>query len=174
MDLLSITKQALWASVASYSLKAMEEFHGYQRAMPLDKAGTAMRVLEHDLEMGRPVQLDSEDCELIAGYNEDDCHSTLALRNWLEGLRAGEVAKNGEMPRPPAREDAPSDKVHERETRVARVAAALKAGIPAETEARSEEQKARWLLADLLEWHWREARVGYWEKYSLQEMTDEN
>ncbi len=56
---------------------------------------------------------------------------------------------------------------------MASLAAALKNGIPEHFEARSEEQKARWLLADSLDWHWREARVAFWEKYRLEEMTDE-
>ncbi len=173
VDLLSITKQALWASVETYSLKALEPFHGYRRGVPLEDAGQAMRQVEHALEMKREVKLDSDACRVIARYNEDDCHSTLALRNWLEGLRAEQIAKGFALPRPPAREDAPSENVHTRQERVARVAAALKNGISENFEARTEEQNSLWLLADLLDWHWREARVAFWEKYRLQEMTDE-
>lgn len=174
VDLLSITKQALWASVETYSLKALEPFHGYTRTTPLNEASTAMRHIEHGLELGRAVELDSKACQTVAAYNEDDCHSTLALRNWLEKLRANQVAKGAEMPRPPARDDAPSENVRTREIRVARVAAALKEGVPVEVEARTEEQQARWLLADLLDWHWREARVGFWEKYRLAELKDDD
>ncbi len=105
VDLLSVTKQALWASVETYSLKALEPFHGYERAVALEDAGPAMRQVEHALELKRDVKLDSDACRVIAGYNEDDCHSTLALRNWLEELRAKEVAKEIDLPRPAARDD---------------------------------------------------------------------
>lgn len=37
----------------------------------------------------------------LAGYNEDDCRATLALRDWLEDRRADLAERVGdELPRP--------------------------------------------------------------------------
>src|SRR5271155_3304778 len=42
-----------------------------------------------------------------------------------------------------------------------------------ETE-RTEEQKARWLLAQLLDWHRRENKATFWERFRLAELDDED
>ena len=43
IDLHTVLKRALRASVEQYSLKALEEFHGFRRAVPLEEARSAMR-----------------------------------------------------------------------------------------------------------------------------------
>ena len=51
--------------------------------------------------------------------------------------------------------------------------AALQQGIPDDEQERSPDQAARWLLSNLLDWHRREDKVAYWEKYRLRELGDE-
>ena len=43
VDLRKVAKQALQASVEEYSLKALEAFHGFVRAVPLEQARSALR-----------------------------------------------------------------------------------------------------------------------------------
>ena len=45
--------------------------------------------------------------------------------------------------------------------------------MPADESERTEEQKAQWLLAQLLEWHRREDKSAWWEYYRLCELTDQ-
>jgi len=80
VDLHSVTKQSVRASVEKYSLKALEEFHGFKRSVLLDEAKAAMRLVEHGLELGRVTEIDAAICKTVEGYNADDCRSTLSLR----------------------------------------------------------------------------------------------
>ena len=47
------------------------------------------------------------------------------------------------------------------------------ANIPADPAMRSEEESARWLLANLLDWHRREFKADCWEYFRLKDLTDE-
>ena len=40
----------------------------------------------------------------------------------------------------------------------------------ADRNDRSEEQQARWVLANVLDWHWREDKVDYWEHYRMAKL----
>ncbi len=173
VDLHSITKQAVRASVEQYSLKALEEFHGFERDVALDEARVALRQVEHGLELNRITSVDPWVRKAVEGYNSDDCRSTLALRNWLENLRRAQVEAGAAIPRPVAQDGAPSDTLGERQARVAALMQNLTADVPADESLRSEEQAARWLLSNLLDWHRREAKVAYWEKYRLRDLGDE-
>ena len=53
------------------------------------------------------------------------------------------------------------------------LAAALKQCIPSEPELRTSEQAATWLIADLLDWHRREAKSEWWEYFRLRDLTDD-
>lgn len=173
IDLHSILKQSIRASVEQYSLKDLEAFHGFKRSLPLDKARAAMRQVEHALELGRSSEFADEVRSHIESYNSDDCRSTASLRDWLEQLRQAECKRGVEIPRPSGQEDAAPENVSERQARVQAVVAALQQAVPADEQERSPEQAARWLLSNLLDWHRREDKVAYWEKYRLRDLGDE-
>jgi uncharacterized protein len=173
VDLHSVTKQSVRASVEQYSLKALEEFHGFKRSVPLDEARAAMRQVEHGLELSRVVTLALDICRVVEGYNADDCISTLSLRDWLESLRLNEIKNGADVSRPVAQDAAPSEALGERQVRVAALIAKLTHDIPVEETQRSAEQMACWLLANLLDWHRREEKVAYWEKFRLRDLGDE-
>jgi uncharacterized protein len=48
-----------------------------------------------------------------------------------------------------------------------RVMAALTHGVPIDAAERNEDQQARWLMAQLLEWHRREEKAAWWEYFRL-------
>ena len=148
-------------------------FHGFKRDLALDKARTAMRQVEHALELGRSDEVDDGVRSLIESYNSDDCRSTSSLRNWLEQLRQVECERGVNIPRPAGQDDAAPENVSERQARVQAVVTALQQGVPADERERSPEQAARWLLSNLLDWHRREDKVAYWEKYRLRDLGDE-
>jgi uncharacterized protein len=95
------------------------------------------------------------------------------LRDWLEQLRATLEASGTPIPRPAPKEGAPSEKVDERAQRVAAAVATLTADVPPDPKDRNEDQQARWLLAQLLDWHRREDKAPWWEFFRLAALTPE-
>ncbi|HTM58404.1 MAG TPA: TM0106 family RecB-like putative nuclease [Candidatus Udaeobacter sp.] len=174
VDLHSIVRQALRASVEEYSIKALECLFGFERGQPLKEAGAALRVIERSLELGAPVAPDDANAGIVHAYNRDDCLSARALRDWLESLRAGLIAGGAEVPRPVAEFGAPNAEIGERERRAHEMAVQLLQGVPDDPEGRTAEQQGRWLLAHLLDWHRREEKAPWWEFYRLRELSSED
>ena len=174
VDVHTVLKRALRASVEQYSLKALEVFHGFRRAVPLEEARSAMRQMEHALELGQPAEVGESVKSAIALYNADDCFSTRSLRDWLERERQALEQAGHRIPRPSMSDGAPPETVSERQRRTAALAEELKRGVSADPEQRSDEDAARWLLANLLDWHRRESKAGWWEYFRLKDMTDED
>ncbi len=170
-DLYRVVRQGVRAGVESYSIKRLEPLCGYGRRVDLAEATASLIVLEAALEDGTAAG-DGERRRVVAGYNEDDCRATLALRDWLEARRAELAERLGEeLPRPvsvekPGAAGAPG---------TARIRSALLAGVSAETSgaiawgvsAETSEGRARALLADLLDWHRHEDKPAWWRYFYL-------
>jgi uncharacterized protein len=171
VDLFRSVRQGLRASVESYSIKRLEPLYGFRRDVELKEAGESIVAFEEWLELGEGDRPASRILDEIAGYNRDDVVSTARLRDWLEELR-GELAlaTGGDVPRPtPVSGDAPVDTAAA-DARVAEVTSALTADVPVDPLERSDEQQARWLLAQLLSWHRREKKAAYWEFFHRMDM----
>lgn len=175
IDLHQTFKQSMRASVEEYSLKKIEPLYEFQRMTPLDQSRTAMRYVEHRLELGWG---DEEFPELARqtteGYNRDDCLSAAGLRDWLEGERQKLVERGAAVPRPPEKVGDPSEKLQEKLDRTAALTRRLCEQIPADADKRSPEQSAQWLLAQILSWHRREDKRVWQEGYRLAEMDEED
>src|ERR1700756_364046 len=52
VDLHTVVKQAVRASVEEYSLKKLEALYGFVRKTPLEESRVAMRYVEHRLQLG--------------------------------------------------------------------------------------------------------------------------
>ncbi len=174
VDLHTIFKQAVRASVEEYSLKALESLTRFARRTPMSESRAAMRYVEHALELGRADDVPDEFKLSLEGYNSEDCYSTTALREWLEGERQKLVDGGQIIPRPELGDGAPSEELDERQKKVAALVAQLTADIPFNPADRSDEQSARWMLAQLLDWHRRENKASWWEGYRLADLDDED
>ena len=174
VDLHTVTKRAIRASVEQYSLKALEPFYGFHRKAPLEQARSALRQVQHVLELGEERQIDAELRNIVGLYNADDCNSTHALRDWLESERHQLEHAGNRIPRPTPGDGAPPGALDERQQRTAALAADLRLGVPDDPGQRTEEQAARRLLSHLLDWHRRELKSEWWEFYRLGELTDED
>ena len=174
VDLHTVLKRSFRASVEQYSLKALEPFYGFERKMPLEDARTALRLIQHGLELKKAGDIDQSARDTVQVYNADDCFSTLELRNWLERERAVVEAAGHTIPRPLLCDDAAPEKVNERQALSAALGARLREGVPEDPEARSESQSAGWLLSHLLDWHRRESKAEWWEYYRLGDLADED
>lgn len=173
VDLHAIVRQALRASVEQYSIKDLEPFYSYVRDAALEDVRPVLRTVEHALELGRPDRIDAAARAVVQAYNRDDCISALALRDWLESLRAQLVRDGETIERPVADAPAPPEEVKEREARIAPLRARLLDGVPDDPAACDPEQGARRLLAYLLDWHRREGKVKWWEFFRLCELPED-
>ena len=155
VDLFRVTKQALRASVPSYSIKEVEKLFGFERTADVGGGGESVTAFETWLETGDDSLLDG-----IRDYNEEDCVSLYELHRWLLERRPPE------MPwRLPPDERERSEEAEERDAERARVRDALLAG--------AEEGDPDWLLAHLLDYHQREERPQWWEYFFHRELDDE-
>jgi len=174
VDLHQAYRQGIRASVEEYSLKKAEPFYGFERKTPLDESRVAMRYVEHRLELGRQEEeLPDSVREVMEGYNREDCLSAAALRDWLEEQRRKVVESGKSVSRPPETSGDPSERLQERLDRAAALTQRLCNGIPVDPDARSPEQSAQWLLAQLLSWHRREDKRAWQEGYRFAAMDDE-
>jgi predicted RecB family nuclease len=171
VDLLTATKAALRASVEGYSIKNLEPLYSYTRQVDLRLAGDSIVQFERYLEEGGS---DQSILERIADYNRDDCESAAGLRNWLEARRPeAESLFGGPMPRPiPTDSQATPEQTATRQA-VQALASRLTADLPSDPASRTPVQAATQLLADLLDWHWREEKSTWWQFFDLITRPDE-
>jgi uncharacterized protein len=142
IDLYEVVHQGLLAGVESYSIKQLEPLYGFVRKVPLEDARSGLRQMERGLETGIH-DLPAEVRDAVAGYNQDDCVSTLRLRDWLEGLRVEAIANGALLPRPDPEDSKASKNVSERMQRVeARRAELLAGGQPSRMALRPHEPQS--------------------------------
>ena len=167
VDLYRVVRQGIRAGVESYSIKRLEPLCGYSRQVDLAEATRSLIAFEIALE-DSTAQSINEQRQIVAGYNEDDCRATLALRDWLEERRGELAGRLGEdLPRPAVAEDAHATE----DPDVTRIKAALLAGLPPDPSAWTREQQAKALLADLLDWHRREAKPAWWRYFYVRTLS---
>jgi predicted RecB family nuclease len=175
VDLHQAFKQSTRASVEEYSLKKIEAVYKFERKIPPDDSRAAMRYIEHKLELGwEDEQLPDDMRAAMEGYNREDCFSTAYLRDWLENERAILLSSGLDVPRLPDKSGDPSEKLQERLDRTAVLTTQLSEGVPADPAARTREQAALWLLAQLLSWHRREEKRAWQDGYRFAEMNDQD
>jgi predicted RecB family nuclease len=166
VDLLPIVRHGLRASVESYSLKELESLHGFERATGLRDAARAMQLVGWWLETGDDTFSVADLKATVQSYNKDDCLSTAKLRDFLERLRLELSQQRGTpLARPVREESKVAEELNARQQAAADLARRLT------RDAAHPAAKQRRLLADLLEFHWREAKSGWWEHYRARELA---
>jgi len=174
VDLYGIVRQGVRASVERYSIKTLEPFYEFTRQIPLAVAGQHLHTVEMLLEFGGAEQIPLDSKTAVEHYNEDDCVSARELRDWLETLRAGAIADGQDIPRPLLKAAEPSKALTQHQAAVRALMDRLLADVPASPDDRSPEQRAIWLLAQLLEFHRREDKAAWWDYFRLAELPFED
>jgi predicted RecB family nuclease len=174
VDLYQVVRHALRASVESYSIKRLEPFYCFDRMMPLAEANSALVALQANLELSDAPAVSDEAKATVLAYNKDDCRSAASLRDWLEMHRAKLVADGIEVPRPQPGDGAPNEKIADWLVRINALIERLTADVPTDLAARNEEQQARWLLANVVDWHRREDKAVWWEYFRLAALSAED
>jgi predicted RecB family nuclease len=142
VDLYRVVRQALRISKPSYSLKQVEKMYGYERSADVRSGGESAVLFEEWLERRDDALL-----EEIERYNADDCLSTAALHEWLVALRPPEASWRPAPERWEASAEAEGRRAEE-------------AALAARLHERGHE-----LLANLVEYHRREAKPQWWEYF---------
>jgi uncharacterized protein len=165
VDLYQVVRQSLRISYPSYSIKTVRTFFMSDAGRgAVASGGDSILEFERWRRTGEAAILDA-----IEEYNREDCLSTVRLREWLLERKAEAEAASGlTVPWKPVSEPAPSEKREE---------------MDALTESRVQRLRAAWtpeaaLLADLLNYHRREARPEWWayferQKKSLDELLED-
>jgi predicted RecB family nuclease len=162
VDLYRVIRQGVQAGVESYSIKRLEPLCGYKRQVDLRDATASLISFEAALEDGTAAS--DPGLLTVAGYNEDDCRATLALRDWLEDRRLDLAERTGvQLPRPVVVEPVRAAEDPE----VTRIRSALLVSASCFTG----EERGRVLLADLLDWHRREDKPAWWRYFHVRELS---
>jgi uncharacterized protein len=141
------------------------------RQAALSDANVALANLQANLELNDALSIAESIKSVVRAYNEDDCNSTLHLRDWLEGLRQRLIDNGAEVPRPEPVDGSASENVTDWIIRINELADRLTDDVPADPEDRNEEQQARWVLANILDWHRRELKAVWWEYFRLSDLS---
>jgi uncharacterized protein len=173
VDLFSVIRHAVRAGVESYSIKQLEQFYGFERQVDLWEANRALASVQACLELGEPEGIGDDQKAIVEAYNRDDCISTHGLRSWLEGIRAMLMERGEDIPRPSAGDADPSEAVGDWQKKIEQLSQRLTADVPADIEDRTQEQHARWVLANVLDWHRRENKAVWWEYFRLSALSSE-
>jgi predicted RecB family nuclease len=174
VDLYSIVREILRASVESYSIKSLEKLAGFARNCKLEVAGPARRTLEYTLEFRHEEAIDSATIGVVEEYNADDCYATHALHHWLEKVRTEQLSRGGILTRPDETPKEQDDKRTVREKELQALYLECIAGIPEDGSQRSDEEKARWLLAHLIHYFDRERKNAWWEFFRIHKMDPDD
>ncbi len=156
VDLFKVVREGIRVSEPSYSLKNIEAFYMTKRTGDVTTAGQSIVVYERWRTSGEEKLLQE-----IAAYNRADCESTKHLRDWLVTLRPQDLPwRNDGVPAEPTQ---PSERILEAEAQRCTYERRL---IESATE---DERPLRELVAQLLEFHRREAKSEWWAMFDRQD-----
>ena len=132
VDLFSVVRNALRASVESYSIKKLEPLYSFIRNTPLSVANRALAKIQAGLELGDIPLISADDRDAVAGYNRDDCISTWKLRDWLEVQREKLVDAGFDVSRPDAPEGVPTEELGAWQEKINALVVRLTHDVPAD------------------------------------------
>ena len=158
VDLYAVVRQSMRISKPSYSIKKLEAFYwGAERSRNDDVADAMASVIAYERWL---VQRDGSTLAQIEAYNHDDVSSTHDLHHWLEERRTELSTTQGQLLRPEQLNVEPDQPKSAIELTEANLAQRL-------------QDAGHQLLSDLVQWHRREARPGWWEYFRLDDLQDD-
>ncbi len=167
VDLHTVVRQGLRVGQPNYSIKSIEAFYMGKRDTDIAEGGDSIVAFERFLETGDRSLLES-----IERYNEDDCRSTHLLREWLLARREEAIQTFGQpIPWEPPPE--PWEPDPELQAELDELHAALTAGVPDDDDGWDDDQRAHWLMAQLTDYHRREAKPAWWAYFERLEADEQ-
>jgi uncharacterized protein len=173
VDVYRVVAQGIRASVESYSIKKIEQLYDFKRAVPARDSVLAIQALAGALALGNPRDVPANILQSIESYNRDDCLSAWQLRAWLEGRRRELEAKTGKAFQRPTFQPEEKEELSAQIEQVRAVMDRLTSGLPAEEAEWSSDHRAKWLIAQMLEYHRREDKSAWWEYFRQCDLTED-
>jgi len=170
VDLFSVIKETLIASVESYSLKEIENLTGFVREADLRMASDARRRYSIALDFDEMDSFQQTDFDLIALYNRDDCMATRALHSWIEKIFQDQVSMGCALTRPEGQSGEASENISELEEEAKRLYDDLVKDLPEDPAEWAGLERSKWLLAHQIEYYRREMRSAWWEFFRLKNL----
>lgn len=162
VDLYRVVRQGLRASTEGYSLKDLEKIYWDTRSGEVTTAADSIVEYERWCTSREDSILDS-----IAAYNKHDCVSTAHMHRWLEKIRPKETAYGNADD-----EDDDDGKVIRNADR--EVLQARKINLARRVRLTSHgDETLRDLVAELLWFHQRAQKPGWWAVFERQTWSDE-
>lgn len=174
VDLYRVVRQGVRVGSPSYSIKKLEPLYMRGRVGGIEEGASSIVEYERWLQNGDATILDD-----ILVYNRQDVESLWHLQGWLESQRDELIAVGVDVPRPddgPDADDAPDDS----DDVVLSLLDELTRDLDENIAQPTEDQRTRWLLADLLQWHRREDKPKWWwffarrDTYEAQDFVDDS
>lgn len=160
VDLYRVVRQGVRASTEGYSLKDLEKIYWGERGGDVTTAADS--IVEYERWC---VSHDQAILDGIASYNKDDCVSTQLMHRWLESLRP----PGAHYQLPSALDGSDDDRAADRSEREAEKQA-LAERVRASALA---DERVRDLIAELLWFHQRSQKPGWWALFERQAWSDE-
>jgi uncharacterized protein len=173
VDLYSVVRHGIRASVESYSIKKLEPLYEFERTVGLLDASAVLAKVQASLELGDFEAIGREERIAVEGYNRDDCLSAWKLRDWLETVRSSLIARGAAIDRPSPRTGEASQDLSDWQQKIAALAGRLVHDVPVDPAEQTAEQRGRWLLAHVLDFHRREDKAVWWEYFRLSALSGE-
>ena len=169
VDLYAVVRQGA-ADLAAELLD--QEGRGLLHGRARDR-GHRRRRLDHRVR-GVPRRAATESLlEAIERYNEDDCRSTWLLREWLLERRAEAIATLRRRDPVARAARAVASRTRRRRRSSTRCATRCSPACPRSRTSATTTSSAAWLLAQLLDYHRREAKPAWWAYFERLEIDEE-
>lgn len=175
VDLYTVVRQGLRISQESYSIKKLEPFYDFHRTADLKRGDDSILLFEEWLD-----RRDASILEMIRHYNDEDCRSTFHLHNWLLERRE-QLQRDQKIDLPwfvPDASKPPSEEKRAENAATRELREQILAGLepPADLAALgalSDDERLRWYLANLIDYHRSEAKPSWWEYFHRCRNADE-
>ncbi len=189
VDLYAVVRQTLVISESGYGLKKLERFYDLERTTDVKKGDESIVMFERWL-----LEQDRRILDDIEAYNRDDCLSTFLLREWLLARRTeaeqlygvGLPLRLPKSPKEPChaefqaackdcvkRRDDEREEARRSELERELLAHVLAPQSEQEYGLMTRDRRTRYLMANLLAYHRREAKPAYWAYYDQCENVDQ-
>ncbi|MBD2329085.1 TM0106 family RecB-like putative nuclease [Alkalinema sp. FACHB-956] len=163
VDLYQIVRQSLRVGQPSYSIKKLEPLYHCQRSGEVQTANdSVLQYFYWTQSQDGHTPDDSKILQDIRDYNRTDCESTKYLVDWLRELQNQQQISyvNNQNQSLPKEAENPND----RGATAAELAESLLSQLSDEDD--SEEACIQRLLAHLLQFHQREGKPFWWQRFS--------
>ncbi len=192
VDLLPVVTNAIVLGEESYSIKKVEHLYMEARSADVTNAGDSVVAYTHWQASGEPPRPGpapeaSPQLQAIEDYNREDCESTVYLHDWLLQLRSDQGLP--EQPLQLEEAERPEKEPWPLEALAAELIAELPETLQSDPAAdapeallQAQEQcgprglswRVQRLLAQLLPFHHREAKVAWWAYFDRKQKALES